>query len=38
MTAQDGGSLVAVIARLEDDPRDTLAAALSSLGRALGFK
>lgn len=36
-TAQDGGGVAAVISRLEDDPRDTLAAALASLGRALGF-
>ena len=37
-TAQGGGSMAVVIARLENDPRDTVAAALSSLGRTLGFK
>jgi hypothetical protein len=28
--------MAAIVAQLEDDPRDTLAAALASLGRALG--
>jgi hypothetical protein len=37
-TAHEGGSMAAVIARLEDDPRDTVAAALSRLGRTLGIK
>lgn len=36
-TAQEGGSMAAVIARLEDDPRDTVAVALARLGRSLGF-
>lgn len=36
-TRQAGGSMAAVVAQLEDDPRDTVASALASLGRALGF-
>lgn len=36
-TRQAGGSMAAVVAQLEDDPRDTVAAALASLGRTLGF-
>jgi hypothetical protein len=36
-TAQNGGCMMAVVTRLEDDPRDTVAAALASLGRALGL-
>jgi len=36
-TRQAGGSIAAVVAQLEDDPRDTVASALASLGRALGF-
>jgi hypothetical protein len=36
-TQQAGGSIAAVVAQLEADPRDTVAAALASLGRALGF-
>ncbi len=37
-TAQGGGSIAAAIARLDNDPRDPVAAALSSLGRALAVK
>jgi hypothetical protein len=35
--AQEGGSMAAIVAQLQDDPRDALAKALSSLGRALGI-
>lgn len=35
---QDGKSMAAIVRGLENDPRDTLAATLSSLGRALGVK
>ena len=34
---EEGGSMAAIVARLDDDPRDTLASALASLGRALGL-
>jgi hypothetical protein len=34
---QEGGSIASIVGHLEDDPRDTLAATLASLGRALGF-
>lgn len=34
-TVRDGGSLVAAMSRLEDDPRDALAAVLARLGRTL---
>jgi hypothetical protein len=35
---QEGGSIAAVLAQLDDDPRDTVASALASLGRALGIR
>ena len=35
---QDGKSMAAIVRGLDNDPRDTLAATLSSLGRALGIK
>jgi hypothetical protein len=35
--AQEGHSTASIVRRLEDDPRDALASALSSLGRSLGF-
>jgi hypothetical protein len=34
---QEGGSMAAIVEQLDADPRDTLAASLASLGRALGF-
>jgi hypothetical protein len=34
---QDGRSMAAIVRELENDPRDTLPATLSSLGRALGI-
>jgi len=34
---EGGGSMSAIVAQLDDDPRDTVAAALASLGRALGL-
>jgi hypothetical protein len=37
-TVREGGMLTAAIAQLENDPRDTLAGALASLGRALGVR
>jgi hypothetical protein len=36
-TALDGGSIRAIVRKLEDDPRDALAAALAGLGHALGL-
>jgi hypothetical protein len=35
---QEGGSIASIVAQLDADPRDTMATALASLGRALGFK
>jgi len=35
--AQEGDSMASIVRRLENDPRDTLASALSSLGRSLGI-
>jgi hypothetical protein len=35
---QEGRSVTAIVAHLGDDPRDAVAAALASLGRALGIK
>ena len=35
---QEGRSVAAIVAQLESDPRDTVAAALASLGRSLGVK
>ena len=37
-TRQEGGSMEAIVTQLGDDPRDTVAAALASLGRALGIR
>ena len=37
-TAKEGGRAPNIVAQLEDDPRDTVAAALASLGRALGIR
>jgi hypothetical protein len=34
---QEGSSIVSIVAQLDADPRDTVAATLASLGRALGF-
>jgi hypothetical protein len=34
---QEGDSIASIVAQLDADPRDTLAATLASLGRALGF-
>jgi len=34
---EEGGSMAAIVAQLDDDPRDTVASALASLGRALGL-
>lgn len=36
-TREEGGSMATIVAQLDADPRDTLAATLASLGRALGF-
>lgn len=36
-TVREGGRLTIAVAQLENDPRDTVAAALASLGRALGI-
>ncbi len=33
---EEGGSMATIVSRLGDDPRDTVATALASLGRALG--
>jgi len=35
--SQEGDSTASIVRRLEDDPRDALASALSSLGRSLGI-
>jgi hypothetical protein len=37
-TGKEGGSTAKIVAQLEDDPRDTVAASLASLGRALGIR
>ncbi len=34
---REGQPIAAIVSHLEDDPRDTVASALASLGRALGF-
>jgi len=36
-TMQEGGSMAGIVAQLDADPRDTLAARLASLGRTLGY-